>query len=141
MGLLAEFFVATEVEAMQYSGDPGCPDSHKALYKRFTEVELETLYDITLGKSVSDDDETSHEFKVVKVVDDGEQVTTELLPDLIARLANASDETLESWAGTWGATTEIQSDADAVLPVLQDLRRLAIMAQSESKSVYLWNCL
>lgn len=138
MGVLAEFFVADEPEALAYDADSALPESHRVLYKRLTELELGTLYHITLGKEV--DDDTFYDFRLVKSVDDGEQLTTELLPDLVARLAGATNDELRAWAEGWGRTEEIQVEGEEILQVLEDLRRLARLAQAESKQVYLWNC-
>ncbi len=138
MGVLADFIVATEEEAMAYDGIATFPESHRAQYKRLTELELGTLYHILQGKQV--DDHTLYEFEAINVVDGGEQLTTRLLPDLVERLRGASDGELKSVASLWGATEEIQCSGDEMLPLLEDLRRLAKLAQSESKDMYLWNC-
>ena len=138
MGVLADFIVANEAEAAAYDGDTSIRDSHRAQYKSFTEIELGTLYHITQGKEVSDD--TVYDFKVIREVDGGERLTTELLPDLVSRLASADDQDLDAWAELWGQTEEIQCAADEMLPVLKDLRRLSKLAHTEAKSVYLWNC-
>jgi hypothetical protein len=130
--------VANEAEAAAYDGDAPIPDSHRAQYKSFTEIELGTLYHITQGKEVADD--TLYDFKVIREVDGGERLTTELLPELVSRLAAAADDDLDSWAESWGQTEELQCAADEMLPVLKDLRRLSKLAQAEAKSVYLWNC-
>jgi hypothetical protein len=47
---------------------------------------------------------------------------------------------LPIWARLWGATEEIRCEATELLPVLEDLRRLSRIAATESKSLYLWNC-
>ncbi len=138
MGVLADFIVATEADASEYDGSAKIPDSHRAQHKRLTEVELGTLYHITQGKPV--DDDTLYDFNVIRVVDDGEQLTTELLPDLIVRLAAASNDDLDGWAEVWSETDELSCDADDVRPILDDLRRLSRLAAAERKSVYLWNC-
>ena len=138
MGVLANFIVANEGEAAAYDGDTSISDSHCAYYKTFTEIELGTLYHITQGKEV--DDDTLYDFKVIREVDGGERVTIELLPELVSRLASADDADLHAWAELWGQTEEIQCPADEMLPVLKDLRRLSKLAQTEAKSVYLWNC-
>jgi hypothetical protein len=138
MGVLADFFVATEPEAEHYDNSSVFPDSHRAQYKGFTEIELSTLYMIAQGLVV--DDETVYEFRTITDIDDGERVTTEVLPDLVARLAVASDDALGSWAALWSETAELQCGPGELLPVLEDLRRLSRTAASESKGLYLWNC-
>ncbi len=137
--MLADFFVATEAEAVQYDSKSSVPSSHRAKYKHFTEIELSTLYMITQGLEV--DDEAEYEFRTVAMQDGGERCTLEILPDLAVRLGAASDAALASWATLWAATEELQCDGAQLLPVLNDLRRLSQLASKEGKSVYLWNCL
>lgn len=64
MGILADFIVATEAEAVAYEGTTSMPESHRAQYNGFTEIELGTLYDVAQGKLV--DDESIYEFKLVR---------------------------------------------------------------------------
>lgn len=139
MGVLADFIVANEAEAAAYDGDRSIRDSHRAQYKSLTQIDLGTLYYITQGKEVGDD--TVYDFKVILDVDREECLTTEFLPDLVSRLASADDQDLDAWAELWGQTEELQCAADEMLPVLKELRRLSKLAQTEAKSVYLWNCL
>lgn len=77
-------------------------------------MERGTLYDVAQGKDV--DDESSYELNVVRVVDDGERSTTALLPDLVERLAKASDDELEAWAEPWAGTEELDCEASDLLP-------------------------
>ena len=138
MGLLADFFVATEQDALRYDGERSLPESHRAHYTGFTEIELSTLYMIAQGLPV--DAETVYDFQSVSSQDDGEEVTMVVLPELCSRLAAASDDKLKSWAALWGDTEELKGARAELLPVLVDLRRLSVLAASEGKSVFLWNC-
>lgn len=138
MGLLADFIVATETEARSYEGDATFPERYRAQLRGFTEIELGTLYHIAQGKPVAED--TLYDFYVIRSVDGGERMTTEVIPDLVNHLAAASDADLAAWAKEWCQTEELLCDAGDVLPVLEDLRRLSKLAVSERKSVYLWNC-
>jgi hypothetical protein len=105
--------------------------------KRFTEIELGTLYHIAQGKEVTDD--TLYDFRSTHIVEHRERMVTELIPDMVARLAAASDAQLAAWAGEWCQTAELLCDASDLIPVLEELRRLAKVAASEQKTVYLWN--
>jgi len=138
VGLLAHFFVAAEDDAVRYDGGRSFPESHRAQYKSFTEIELGTLYMIAQGIFV--DADTVYDFKVVGSENDGERLVTEVIPDLSSRLAAAQDETLKAWAKLWGATEELRIPGSELMPVLLDLRRLSRLAASEGKSLYLWNC-
>ncbi len=138
MGLLADFLVGTDEDASRYDGGPTVPDSHRASYTGITEIELTTLYLIAQGLPV--DPDTTYDFRTVSEADEGEVVTVEILPDLVRRLAGASDEDLMQWAREWAATEELACEPEDLQPVLQDLRRLALVARAEAKAVYLWNC-
>ncbi len=141
MGLLADFIVATEEEASAYDGDASFPDTHRLECKGLTELEVGTLYQIVQGQEVGgEDDEIPYEGRVIRVVDGGERLTVEVTPGLIRHLASASDADLDAWSHAWGRTAEIQCSGDEMLPILRELRRLSMLAVSESKSVYLWNC-
>ena len=140
MGLLADFFIATEEDAGRYDGEASFPESHRAQYKGITEIELSTLFTIAQGKPVDDNDPTTHECRMVSVLDGGERVTVEVIPELVTRLARASDQEVKTWAALWGATAELDCDGDELMPLLLDLRRLAGLAATESRAMYLWNC-
>jgi hypothetical protein len=139
MGLLSDFIVANELDAIAYNGEEqGVPALHIVHSGRLTPLELETLYHVTQGGDPGDI--VDYQFRTVNVVHDGEQVTTELSAALVGQLAEASDAALSAWANARARSEHFRGSDTNLRPLLDDLRRLAQLARAESKSMYLWIC-
>jgi len=147
MGLLSDFFVASEEEATRYADRMNEDDQGKATashvrpaqYKGLTDLEVGTLWAILEGKEWDAD---LHELENDEGGDDEGDAWLFRFPDrLVQLLAHAEHSALESALHQWAETEELQVDADELRPVVLDLQRLAKQAIAEQKSVYLWGSL
>ncbi|QOF80066.1 hypothetical protein [Variovorax sp. 38R] len=147
MGLLSDFFVASEEEATRYADRMSEDDQGKATashvrpaaYKGLTDLEVGTLWAILEGKEWDAD---LHELESDEGGDDEGDSWLFRFPDrLVQLLAHAEHSALEAALHQWAETEELQVDADELRPVVLDLQRLAKQAIAEQKSVYLWGSL
>ena len=143
MGVLADFFVATPEQAVQYF-NCASDDSSEAERIRnmlnpvertgITSLELGTLWAILAGV---DFDDTVHVPEDTCVDEDGESWLNELPQGLLSLLVNLSPERLETVGAQWARTEEIDGDPIVLAELITDLQNLAKAAMREKKSVYL----
>lgn len=146
MGLLSDFFVASEEEAVGYAdrmsdGDQGKATAshlHPAEYKGFTDLEVGTLWAILEGKEWDAD---LHELENEEGGDEDDSWLFRFPDRLVQLLAHVEHSALEAALHRWAETEELQVDAEELRPVILDLQRLAKQAIAEQKSVYLWGSL
>jgi hypothetical protein len=144
VGLLADFFVSTPEDALQYGafvqhGRPVPPDRFQlASYKNFTPLALEMLWAILLDEQWN---EKRHSLEHVSHTEGGESWLLRFPDELVQRLSNLKGEDLGRVADAWVGPREVPGNSDELLPVLQDLNQLSIQAQINSKNLYLWGSL
>jgi len=50
MGVLAEYYLSTDEEAVSYDAEPDVPESERAQYKGIITLELSRLWSVLLGR-------------------------------------------------------------------------------------------
>lgn len=146
MGILSDFFVATPEEALRYANRIEEPDEGDEIeelldpvqYKRFTDIEISTLWAILEG---SEWDADRHNLEYVEIGEDSDAWLNRFPHELTVLLSRLDEESLGPVLARWADTEELACDADELHPVMEDLRRLASEAVANRKSVYLWGCL
>ncbi len=139
MSILADFFIADAKTAADLDHTIDLPSRDVASYRRITELGIGFLKQILENRPLGFDPNSG--FTTVRVVNEGERVTTEFPREFVSRLANISDAEIPGLAAKWAACEEPGWDAGHVEPVIRDLRRLAQEAGRRDVAMYLWNCL
>jgi hypothetical protein len=135
MGVIADFIIATEPEALEYSGSQsGIQSSDLLEAKGITCVELSTLLALLDGKEWQDSlldlfPRVGGEASRLTRVDD----------HLLGRLTDF-DYDLDQVAAGWAVTEEMQVGVEEARSLIDGLAQLAVRAKSLGKPVYLWNC-
>jgi hypothetical protein len=138
MGLLADFYVSTDDDAVSYDDSPSLPDSDRAQHTGITHLELSTLWAILQEREW--DVTTMDEFRCLLERDGGERLIHRFPAALVAQLATSDAGTLRLAAAAWAQTEELSCDPSDIQPVVDDLMRLARRAQETGKSLFVWNC-
>jgi len=135
MGVIADFIIATESEALEYSrSQSGIRSSELLEAKGITCVELSTLLALLDGKEWQDG-----LLDLFPPVGEESSGLTRISDRLLGRLTDF-DYDLNRVATDWAATEEMQWEAEEARGLIDDLAQLAVRARSVGKPVYLWNC-
>jgi hypothetical protein len=141
VGLLADFFVSTPEDALQYGAliqhrKSVPPDRFQlASYKNFTPLALEMLWAILLDEQWS---VRRHSLEHVFHAEGEESWLFRFPDELVQHLANLKEADLHQVADAWADPREVPGNSDQLLPVLQDLQQLSIQAQTNAKNLYFW---
>jgi hypothetical protein len=144
VGLLADFFVATPEDALQYgtfvqNGEPIPADRIQVVsYKNFTPLALERLWAILRREEW---DVKRHNLEYVFHSEDGESWLFRFPNEMVQRLSALKETDLHQVAGAWVNPPEVPGNSDELLPVLMDLKQLAARSQMHDRNVYLWGSL
>jgi hypothetical protein len=146
MGILSDFFVATPEEALRYANRIEEPDEGAEIeelldpvqYKRFTDLEISTLWAILEG---NDWDVDRHALEYIEIGEDNEAWLNRFPDELTSLLAKLEPDSQAAVLEAWASTEELACDPAELQPVVDDLQRLASEAAASEKSVYLWGCL
>ncbi|WP_295479490.1 hypothetical protein [uncultured Pseudomonas sp.] len=146
MGVLADFFVASEADALRYAARIEKLDGGEEIeallkpvqYKSFTDLEISTLWAI-LEEQEWDDER--HMPEDIFLGDDGESWLYRFPNELTEVLAHANEVAVSKASVLWSATEELSCEPEDLVPVLNDLQSLAKQAMESGKSLYLWGCL
>lgn len=141
MSILADFFMSTPEQAIQYASSI---EAHKALKSTLqpfessglTPLELGTLWAILDGTEY---DSKKHAFEDVRW-GEGNESWLFRFPDMfIVLLAGIDQRALDSACEAWSQTEELQCSPQDVQPVLAALQDLAgRQTRAEGQSLYLW---
>jgi hypothetical protein len=135
MGVIADFIIASEPEALEYSrSQSGVSSSDRLEAKGITSVELSTLMALLDGKEWQD--ELLDLFPPAGGESSG---LTRVGDQLLGRLADL-DYDLDQVAADWAATEEMQWEEEEARSLIDELAQLAVRARSAGKPVWLWNC-
>jgi hypothetical protein len=134
MSVIADFIIATEPEAFEYSrSQTGIAASDLVEAKGITCVELTTLLTLLNGKEW-------HEDLLDLFPPVGESSgLTRVHDQLLSRLTDF-DYDLDQVAADWAATEEMQWETEEARTLIDELAQQAVRAKSVGKPVYLWNC-
>ena len=144
MGFFADVVVATPEDALQYgsfvqNGKPTPRDRFQvASYNNFMPHALGMLWAVLRRERW---DAKRHHLKHVSHTEGGESWLFRFPDELVHRLSALSEADLHQVAEDWVNPREVPGNADELLPVLRDLKRLALQAQMHSRNLYLWGSL
>ncbi len=135
MGVIADFIIASEPEALEYSrSQTGIPASDLLEAKGITCVELSTLLALLDGKEWQEG-----LLDLFPPVGGEPSGLTRVADQLLGRLTDF-DYDLDQVAADWAATEEMQWEAEEARTLVDELAQHAMRARSAGKPVYLWNC-
>ncbi len=138
MSVLSDFFVANPEDAPQYENLVLTKDTLLGNFEcvsanGLTGLEIGLLWAALEGQAWNVD---RHELEAV------DNASLERFPDiLVLALRTLPDERVPEIVQRWGEAEELASSGDVLQFVLLSLRRLAILALNEKRSLYLWNSL
>ena len=141
MSILADFFVSTPEQAIQYASSIDDRLALKATLQPvetngLTPLELGTLWAILAGTEY---DAKKHALEEVRWGERNESWLFRIPEVLVRFLAGMNQHSLDSASETWSQTEELQCSARDVQPVLTALRDLADrQTHAEGQSLYLW---
>lgn len=134
MSVIADFIIATEPEAFEYSrSQTGIASSDLVEAKGITCVELTTLLTLLNGKEWHED-----LLDLFPPVSESSGLTR-VHDQLLGRLTDF-DYDLDQVAADWAATEEMQREVEEARTLIGELAQQAVRAKSVGKPVYLWNC-
>jgi len=136
MGVLSDFIIATEPEALEYFQDRDSISEDILHWKSFSHVELSTLLAILNGKPW--DKSLLRLFP--NVTHSEESWLTRVADELLERLSVAGYD-LDKAAAAWAATDEMRCTPAEARDAIEELAKFAARAKELGKPVYLWNCL
>jgi hypothetical protein len=138
MGIIADFIIASENEALHYGKtQSGIPVDDRLEMKSITMVELSTLLAILKGEEWHDG--LLDLFPMLEDPADPELCVTRVPDELLGRLT-ASEHDWEQVAKKWAATEEMQWNPEDARTVIEELTHLALRAERLRKPIHLWNC-
>lgn len=139
MGLIADFIVATESDALKYAASGGALDSiERSEYKNYTPLSIAELW-------AGLDDEIlnleRHDLEAVLIADGGESWLFRFPDKLSEQIAQIDSDRVGVIAAKWAGSEEVPGGGPDNEPVLYDLIRLCNSARLEFQNLYLWGSL
>ena len=141
MSLLSELYVSSATDAPKYDDSPEPFAPHRAQYQGRTYEEFATLWAVLSDRDPMESD--SDAFDTLLNVDGGQRLINRFPDDFVTRLAALNEQDLESVAEKWvqhGELSFMECSPGDVIPILESLRNLAVVAVSEQKLLFLWIC-
>jgi hypothetical protein len=144
MGMLADLFVASMEDALQYEGSPydetGTIEKYQRVeYKGLTGLEFGVLWAMLLGEEW---DARRHMLTDVKFGEEGESWLHGFPSELVQLLGNLDDARLDAVASRWIGTEEMANwRPQEAKQLLVDVRRLSRESLSSGNGLFLWGAL
>jgi hypothetical protein len=135
MSILADLFVANPSDALKYDGQRG-PLFEIAEYKGLTNLEFETLWAII--QSIEYDPETH---SLTSLIPESETWLFSFPEPYLFQLANLTPDQMKKAAKAWARTEEVMCEPSEALEMIRFTVRLAKLATSQSKGLFLWGSL
>jgi hypothetical protein len=145
MGLLADFVVASPSDALKHASFVGAGDAlpaerfERCEYKNYTSLSLELLWALLLCNEKWD--AKRHKLETVSIADGGGSWLFRFPDEFVNLIADLDVGATNRVADTWADHAEVPGDGVDNEPVLLDLKRLAVHAQTNGRNLYLWGSL
>ncbi len=137
MGVLADFFAATDSTAPRYT-EHANEFADRVEAKGLTPLEVSMLWALLAGRVWSV--ELIEEFDAVVMRDDGELMIHRFPAALLELLAEANEEAIAKVGAAWAETEELAWPPAEGRQLVEGLAALCKAARARALSVYLWNC-
>ena len=141
MSLISELYVSSARDAVMYDDSPETFAPYRAEYRGLTYEEFANLWAVLCGREPMEGDADA--FDTLLKVDGGQRLINRFPDDFVNRLAALSEHDLESVAEKWvqhGELSFMECSPSDVIPILESLRNLAVVAVKEQKLLCLWMC-
>jgi len=140
MSLLSDFFIASPEQAARYATDRSIATAH-AEFNGLTFEECANLWAIL--QKTKPTPAHADAFESVLVVNGGQSLLNRFPQEFVTLLASLDTASSEAAATKWIQTGELaymSCAASDVIPIIENLSRLARTAQQSGQSLYLWMC-
>lgn len=138
MGLIADFIVTTESDALKYAASGGAKDDiERCQYKNYTSLSIGELWAV-LDDEIFDIDR--HDLEEVSIAGDGESWLYRFPDKLSEKIAQIDSDRVEIISAKWADSEEVPGDGPDNEPVLHDLIRLCNSAKP-GRNLFLWGSL
>ena len=141
MSLLSELYVTSLSDAAKYDDTPESFAPHRAEHQGLTYDEFANLWAVLCDRDPAESDADA--FDTLLDVDGGQRLINRFPDDFVARLAALNEKDIESVAEKWvqhGELVFMECNPGDVIPILESLRNLAVVATAEQKLLCLWMC-
>ena len=139
MGLLSDFFIASESPVPNYNGGERWGDLDKCQLKHLSPLQAGQFLAILRGQDYVVD--LIFEFELV-TPEDADDWTMVVPKDMVEKLAAVQVNQIVGLAEQFARVTneELGWSPDDFIPVVTELTALARRAIENNKSMFLWNC-
>jgi len=144
MGLLADFVVTSPSDALQYASllreGNSLPAQRfeRCEYKNYTPLSLGLLWALLANEKL---DAKRHKLETVRIADGGHTWLLRFPDEFTKLIADVDEQLIRRIAHTWANEDDVPGDGEDNVPVLKDVKRLAIQAQIKGHNLYLWGSL
>ena len=143
MGIIADFVVAKHEDALRYATVQGerqllRNQFEQAEYKNFTSLHLEVFWAILRKEKW---EPRQHHLEHVSHKEGGEEWLFRFPDNFVSLLATLDGKAVKQAAADWANSEEMRTNAEELEPILQDIVRLASIAQESHRGLYLWGSL
>src|SRR5262245_25222867 len=135
MGILADLVVANPSDALKYNGQRG-PLFEVAEYKGLTNLEFGTLWAIIQNVEY---DHEKHSLK--SLIPESETWLFSFPEQYLSTLAKLTPDEMTRTAKAWSQTEELMWKPSEAYEIIHDAVRLAKLAISQGKGLFLWGSL
>lgn len=137
MSQKSDLFVSSPKAAQDYHNSQSA--SHQADLKHVTYVELSTLW--AIAEKAPWEDRHMDDFELIHEENSGLVMTHRAPEAFVTLFAGLSSSAKNDAAEIWAQTEEIDCNTEEILPVIEDIIRLAKEAKSAKQGLYLWSSL
>lgn len=139
MGLIADFIVATESDALKYAASGGVLDSiEQCGHKNYTPLSIAVLWAVLDNEILNPE---HHDLETVSIADSGESWLFRFPDKLSEQIAQIDSDRVGIIAAKWADSEEVPGDGPDNEAVLYDLIRLCNSAKTGFRGLYLWGSL
>ena len=139
MGVLAEFFVSTKEQALQYDSEAKLPTDDVCQSGNINSLHISTLLAILQKEEWGED--IMDLFVTVVERDGGEEIVEQLPDEFIRLFAPLGSADLRAAVVEWAKTEEVSVEPAEIEPFVIELQTLAKNALATNRPMFLWNCL
>jgi hypothetical protein len=138
MGVLSDIYISRDNdEAVEYDAAPN-KFSERAQFTGLLPPELSTLWAIVRG--IDYDFKMFCDFPCLLEKDGGERLIHSFPAAMVTALGQLTPDQIQAATVKWAATEELSCSPADIQPVVEAMVRLARLATTSGRNLYLWNC-
>lgn len=137
MSVLSDIYVSRDSEAVKYDTAPDT-FTERAQFKGMTPLELSMLWAIMRGADW--DVAMMEDFGCLIEIDGGERLVHSFPGAMVTSLGQLTGDQIRDFSAKWAATDELACLSSDIQPVVEEMSRLARLAASSGRGLFIWNC-